>query len=133
MQRPGALTERMARAVDGAKAAKAVAGEGEAEAIPLRARLAQIDAEMRNLKIASLESQFAERVSEFEDIASKLRITLRGIRSFPLALAELGRAAVDRDDHDYARALYGAAERMRGVRLPEVEPSDAEILHTTLA
>jgi hypothetical protein len=130
MQRPGALTERMARAVDGAKAAKAVAGEGEAEAIPLRARLAQIDAEMRNLKIASLESQFAERVSEFEDIASKLRITLRGIRSFPLALAELGRAAVDRDDHDYARALYGAAERMRGVRLPEVEPSDAEILHT---
>ena len=30
----------------------------------------------------------------------------------------------------YARALYGAAERMRGGRLPEVEPSDAEILHT---
>ncbi len=124
------ITKRMAVAVDAARAAKAVAGEVEAEAVPLRARLAQVDAEIRTLKIASLESQFVERVSDFEAIASKMRITLREIRSLPLALAELGRAAVDRDDHDYARALYGAAERMRGARLPEVEPSDAEILHT---
>lgn len=124
------LTKRMAAAVDAARTAKAVAGEVEAEAVTLRARLAQIDAEMRTLKIASLESQFVERVSDFEAIASKMRITLREIRSLPLALAELGRTAVERDDHDYARALFGAAERMRGARLPEVEPSDAEILQT---
>ena len=88
------LTKRMAAAVDAARAAKAVAGEVEAEAVTLRARLAQIDAEMRTLKIASLESQFVERVSDFEAIASKMRITPREIRSLPLALAELGRAAV---------------------------------------
>ena len=41
------LTERMARAVDATKAAKAVASEVESEAGALRARLAQIDAEIR--------------------------------------------------------------------------------------
>jgi hypothetical protein len=124
------LTKRMAAAVDAARAAKAVAGEVEAEAVRLRARLAHIDAEIRTLKIASLENQFADRVSEFEAIASKMRITLREIRSLPLALIEIGMAAFDRNDEGYARSCYGAAERMRGARFPEVEPSDAEILHT---
>jgi hypothetical protein len=64
------ITKRMAAAVDASRAAKSVAGEVEAEAVTLRARLAQIDAEIRTLKIASFESQFAERVSEFEDIAA---------------------------------------------------------------
>jgi hypothetical protein len=120
----------MAAAVDAARTAKAVASEVETEANGLRERRAQLDAEVRALKIASLENQFADRVSEFEDIASKSRITLREIRSLPLALAELGRAALNRNDDGYSRVCYSAAERMRGVRLPEVEPSDAEILHT---
>jgi hypothetical protein len=124
------LTKRMAAAVDAARTAKAVASEVETEANGLRERRAQLDAEVRALKIASLENQFADRVSEFEDIASKSRITLREIRSLPLALAELGRAALNRNDDGYSRVCYSAAERMRGARLPEVELSDAEILHT---
>jgi hypothetical protein len=124
------LTKRMAAAVDAARAAKAVASEVEAAANGQRARLAQLNAEIETLRITSLEDQFADRVSEFEAVALKLRITLREIRSLPLALAEIGRAAFDRNDEGYARACYSAAERMRGARLPEVEPSDAEILHT---
>jgi hypothetical protein len=125
-----ALTERMARAVDATKAAGVVASEIEAQAAVARSRLGAIDSELRSLRVTTLEEQFQERVTEFAEIASKLRLTLREIRSLPLALADLGKAAVDQNDHSYARALYGAAERMRGVRLPEVEPSDAEILHT---
>jgi hypothetical protein len=124
------LTKRMAAAVDAAQAAKAVAGEVEAEAVPLRARLVEIDGEIRATRIASLENQFAERVEEFEALASKMRITLREIRSLPLALIEIGRAAFDRNDEGYAQSCYSAAERVRGVQLLEIEPSDAEILHT---
>ena len=121
----------MAVAVDAARAAKAVAGRDRGQGGSTASASCASRCGNSALRIiASLEEQFVERVSEFEAIASKMRITLREIRSLPLALAELGRAAVDQNDHDYARALYGAAERMRGVRLPEVEPSDAEILHT---
>jgi hypothetical protein len=125
-----ALTERMARAVDATKAAGVVGSEIEAQAAATRSRLVRIDAEIRMLKIATLEHRFADRVSEFAAIASKMRSALLEIRALPIALVDIGRAAFDRGDEAYARACYATAERMRGAPLPEVEPGDAEILHT---
>jgi hypothetical protein len=122
------LTERMGRAVDATKAAKAVAAEVEAEADRLRSRLVQVDAEIRTLKIGSLENQFADRVSEFAALAEKMRRALLEIRALPIALIDIGRAAFDRGDEAFARACYSAGARMRETRLVEVEPAEVEIL-----
>ena len=56
------LMEKMAAAVDASRAAEAVASEVQSEALPLRARLAEMDSEIRALKISTLEGQFAGRV-----------------------------------------------------------------------
>jgi hypothetical protein len=111
------LTERVARAVDATKAAKAVASEVESEAVPLRSRLAQIDSEIRALKIASLENQFADRVSEFAALSGKMRRALLEIRALPIALVDIGRGALDRGDEPYARSCYSAGARMRDAAL----------------
>jgi hypothetical protein len=114
----------MAHAVDATRVAKGVAHEVEAGAVPPRAH---IDAEIRTLKIAALENQFADCVFEFAALASKMRVVLLEIRALPIALVDIGRAAFDRGDQVYAVAAYATAERRRGNLLAEIEPTEVEI------
>lgn len=123
------LTERMGRAVDATKAARAVAAEVEQDAHPLRKRLAEIDSEIRALRIAEFENQFGDAVAEFAALASKMHLALTTIRSAPIALIDVGRREFDRGDESFARACYAAVARMRNQKLPDVEPSEVEILH----
>jgi hypothetical protein len=122
------INAKLASAADGARAAKAVAGEIEAAAVPLQGRLAAIDSELRTLRVTAIGNEFQDRVSDFEASASEMREALLEIRALPIALVDIGRAAFDRGDEAYARACYSAAARMRETRLPEVEPSKVEIL-----
>lgn len=128
-----ALTERMARAVDASKMAKAVADEVEAQAAPLRKRLAQIDGEIRALKIAEFESRFSDVCAEFAALAEKMHRSLLQIRALPVAMATVGRQALDKGDEAYARGAFSAAGKMRDHRLPEVEPDELAVLRTAAA
>ena len=121
------LTKRMAAAVDAARTAKAVASEVETEANGLRARLANLDEEIRALKIVSLENQFDDSISKFSALSDKMRSVLLEIRALPVALLSIGRLALDRGEDAYARTCFATAEKMRNRLLPGIEPSDAEL------
>jgi hypothetical protein len=123
----------MAAAVDAARAAKAVASEMEAAASRQRARLAQLDSEIEALRITSPDNQFADSVSEFENIASKLRITLREIRSLPLTLAELGRGAFNRNDMRTRESVSARPSECAGCGFPRLSRAMLKFFIPSLA
>ena len=122
------LTAKLASAAEAARASAGARGDLESEALPLRNRLVQVDSEIRAQKILALENEFANRISEFAALASKMQVALLEIRALPLALIQIGRMAFDRNDESHARVCYSAASRMREQTLPEVEPTEVEIL-----
>jgi hypothetical protein len=66
------LTKRMAAAVDAARAARAVAAEVEQDASRLRAHLAQLDSEVRSLRVTAFEDRFADHVLRFAELVDQI-------------------------------------------------------------